>query len=578
VESKGLKGLFIALFVSLFLPAIAHAQGGAALARFKAGLPLVTQPYVNSNRRADAELQDYIYRYEQVWTPFMSLQEKQAFQKIVGVLGGKIRGEKVLPELGTSYWLKYPTRLHSYRSRPEIVREVDYLGIGAGLAATGGMPEILKYANSHGETVMWLDAQGVGEGASGQNGGNFATWSERFNGVTADGFPLDGQSQGLDIERYIFLKRAYPFLPEDELRKLAHESAVLQMTDGVANAELIFDRIAEMGIDADQTQGGWFRFADSAEDERHIQREMELARSLGIQTEWWTALRIQLEFGVPARYGGRLIKGFGNYHPYKFVNGVFEWGLKNNLLLFTQVRVLGIDTNVLDSEPVVVLTSEGPVRVRKGVLVYTDAYTDFIPSVKNIVQPFQSRILTYNHVINRYQGMSMTRHAGDWYANGPRGTWYVDENGQPRMMLLIGGGPDTPAPDPWNLVLNPEHAQVILRQVGETFTDLAHQPPASMWQGPFGFSPDGMSIVDELQGPRVVGSILSDGYGGTRSPLLGMVAAQHFTKSPEELARILEKYAPRRHNGLKRFDKTRFCAGLVYSQKSGLILPARFNQ
>lgn len=558
-----MKGLFIALFLSLFLPAISHAQGGGGFTALRDSLSLRTQPYINAGIRADQPLQDYLYHYERVWGPLMTHEQTQAFQKIVGVLGGNINGEKVLPKLGTSHWLQFPTRLHNFRSQPQILREVDYLGIGAGLSATGGMPEILRHANSRGETVMWVDAQGVGEGASGQNGGNFATWSERFNGVTADGFALDGQSQGLDIERYIFLKKTYPHLSEERLRVLAHESAILQMTVGVKNAALINQQIEEMGIDADLVAGGWFRFADNADDERHILREMELARSLGIECEWWPAEKIRSEFKVPAQFGGRLVKGFGNYHPYKFVNGVFEWGLRNGLQLFTGVRVTGIDSDVSAAEPILVHTNEGTIFVRKGVLVYTDAYTDFIPSVRNAVLPFQSRILTFNHVLNRFQGMSMTRHAGDWYANGPKGTWYVDESGQLRMMLLIGGGPDTPAPDPWNLVLNPEHAEIILKQVAETFPDLEHQPPASMWQGPFGFSPDGMSIVDELQGPRVVGSVATDGYGGTRAPFYGKIAAQHFTRPADQLQAIIQKYAPRRHNGLKRFNDTAFCAGAV---------------
>jgi glycine/D-amino acid oxidase-like deaminating enzyme len=532
----------------------------------KSSLDQQSRVFLRDKRVDQKAMQDRVYAFENRWAPTLTQDQLEKFQRLVGTMGLKVAGELVQAKPSRSFWQLELSYLDSYRWNDAIPYEVDYWGVGAGLAGAGAMPVMLEFCQRTGCTLGWGDAQGVGRGASSLNGGNFAEWSERFNGLTADMKPIEGRTEGLDLERYKFYKFTHADWSEEQTRWMGHQSALLQMRNGVKNARLLQKSALEKGIDADISSAGWFRPADDAEDELHVREEMELAQSMEVETEWWDASRIERELGMKARFGGRLVKGFGNYHPYKYVTGVFDWGVKNGLDLYTNVKVLSIDSSRKDGGPILVHTNKGTIRVRKKVLLFTDAYTDFIPHLKGIIQPFQSRVLNFEHVENRFQGFSITRFAGDWYMNGPKSTWYVDPAGVQRMMMLLGGGPDTPVLDPWKLDIDPDHYAIILRQAYEIFPQLRGQPPSRVFNGPFAFTPDGMAIVGEIDGPDVVGSLGSQGYGGTQSGILAWALAKWITESPSEAERIRREIFPQEFFGLDRFKTMNgpaYCSGLV---------------
>ncbi len=546
----------IALLFTLALlvgPLFAAPVLGPSYAEDLAALELTAQRIESGQAVRSDETQQAFFTFEEQYGSAMSREQTLAFQKIVGRAGGIVRGAVLRVPPSTPFWLLNPSRLHEYQSTPELIKEVDYLGVGAGLAGAGAAAELAQWAATGGFSLAWLDAQGVGEGASGRNGGNFADWSERFTGLTESFEPLTGESEGLLSERYKFLKIAHPYLSELELRRRAHESAVLQMQNGIANRDLFLANLERMGLEADVSENGWLRLADSARDEQHVREEMDFARKQGVDVEWWTAEEISARLGIPAKWGGRLVKGFGNYHPYKYVTGVFEWALKQGLQLYTQTKVLKIDSSVGPDQPVLVYTDRGIIRVRKKVLVFTDSYTDFIPGLKGIIQPYQSRIVTFQGVENKFRGLSLTRFAGDWYMNAPRSTWRLASDGTALTSINLGGGPDTPIADPWQLQDDPKNYETLMRQAYEALPFLKGQPPAAAFEGPFAFTPDGMAVVGELQGPRVVGAVGSQGYGGTQSGLLGWVTAKQITETPARAKALRDKYVPETHFGLARF-------------------------
>ena len=568
--------LFALIFLLLFVPFV-HAGPNATsetYAEAKAELEREASIFL-LNQRVDIEsMRARVHAFEARWVPTLTYLQVEEFQRLVGLMGLDVKGEIVQALPSASYWALKPSYLDKYNSTKPLPIEVDYFGVGAGLAGAGAMPVMLEHCQKTGCTLSWVDAQGVGRGASSLNGGNFADWSERFTGMTAEMKPIEGQTEGLSLERYKFYKFTHADWSEEKTRWMAHQSALLQMRNGIANARLLHKTVQEKNIEAYVSDSGWFRVSDDAKDEHYVREEMDLARSMGVETEWWTAERIERELGIKGEFGGRLVKGFGNYQPYNYVTGVFDWGVRAGLDLYTGVKVLSIDSSRKDGGPILVHTNRGTIRVRKKVLLFTDAYTDFLPHLKGIIQPFQSRVLNFEHVENRFKGFSLTRFAGDFYMNGPKSSWYVDPFGVQRMMMLLGGGPDTPVVDPWNLTIDPEHYAIILRQAYEVFPQLRGIPPSRVFNGPFAFTPDGMAIVGELLGLDIVGSLGSQGYGGTQSGILAWALAKWLTSDPAEAERIRSQYFPEEFFGLKRFESMNgpaYCSSLITAPPKHLI-------
>jgi glycine/D-amino acid oxidase-like deaminating enzyme len=453
--------------------------------------------------------------------------------------------EQVMPTEGVSHWLKVPhPLLHNFQSTPQLPTEVDVLIIGSGLGGLGAAEQLSNFSRTL--KIAVVDARGVAEGATSHNGGNFQPMPENF---------IDRYESLLE-ERYKRSKENFPTLSEPELRQMAKEQALTLLKFGSENGKLFKSIVANYNLNPDISDAGWMRLANSAQEEIDFQRDVEIARSVGISMEIWSAEKITRLTGIQTEFGGRFTPGYGNYHPYKFATQLFEQLLKKGILLYTQTRVTHIDWSTPTDRPVLVQTERGPI-LAKRVIVATDAYTaKMIPAMKDFVFPFQSQIVTYDNISAKevpllQTGWTLTERDGDLYGNIPKATKYIDADGVERAMYLVGGGPDRLVDDPDAPPLSREMYDVIVEQTGFRFPGLKNRLVSSTWTGVFGFTPHRLPYLsyvthNNVYDPRVIMTVGSQGYGGGMSLFGGHLAGQLALLPAVEGEALLRKHDPRR--------------------------------
>lgn len=454
-------------------------------------------------------------------------------------------GGQMMPDGGVPHWLKNPhPLLHNYQSSPGLPTDVDVLIIGSGLGGIGAA-EMLSHHTKNLKIVV-LDSRGVAEGATSHNGGNFQPMPENF---------ID-RYESLIEERYKRSKENYPELSEKELRQMAADQALTMLKFGVENGKLFRSVLDKYNLNPDVSDKGWMRLANSQQEERDFLKDVELAKSIGLSMEIWSAEKITRLTGIKTEFGGRFTPGYGNYHPYKFATQLFEHLLQKGILLYTHTRVTKVDWSRPVNQPVLVHTERGLIRAQK-VIVATDAYTSkLIPEMTGLVEPFQSQVVTYDKISNKEvpllkTGWTLTERDGDLYGNIPLETKYTDASGVERGLYLVGGGPDRLVPDADRPPLSQEMFDVIVEQTSYRFPGLKHWLVSSTWTGVFGFTPQRLPFLsyvthDGVYDPRVIMTVGSQGYGGGMSLFGGHLAGQIALLSPEQGEELLRQYDPHR--------------------------------
>ncbi len=485
--------------------------------------------------------QSWIYAMEEELITSGAPQEQiVAFQLWVARKGGRLNYRQIMPEGGTSHWLEelHPT-LHDYQSTTELPTYADVVIIGTGLAGAGAAEKLSDRA--HDEVIVVLDARGVAEGATGQNGGNFQPMPESF--IT--------KYEGLLEERFKFSQKNFPDLSEEELRVMARQQGQTLIAFGRENGKLFKSLVEKYNLDPHISDAGWMRLANSAEEEAKFHSDIEVARSMGVYFEFWSAEKIQSRTPIRTEFGGRFAPGYGNYHPYEFVTQLFEHLLQKGIRLYTQTRVTKIEWNSPIDQPILVRTERGDILAKK-VIVATDAYTaKLIPEMESLIEPFQSQVVTYEHVPDILQGWTLTERDGDLYINIPKATKYVDENGNPFGMKLGGGGPDRFTAFPDNPPLSQEMFDVIMEQMVYRFPFLEGRPVSNTWTAVFAFTPLRLPYLDYIThdgilDSRLVVTVGSQGYGGGMSLLGGHLAGGMVSMNPLVAEEFLKQYDPHR--------------------------------
>ncbi len=487
--------------------------------------------------RVTPEIQQYIYKFEETRLPHMTPDERAQFQTWVGKVGGKMRTEISLPADNQPYWLREKGALYDYQSAPNLPERVDVLIIGAGLTGVSAAYHMEEFVRQ-GLSVAVIEAGNIGEGSSGRNGGNFELMPENFK----------VKYEYLVRERFKYLREFFPRLTDAELLRKAKRQARTMMQFGQRNALRFLDIVHKNNIDADVSDEGWLRIAENEEEVRGFEADAKLARSLGIKVEILTKEEIKARFNIDAEFAGRLIYGFGNYHPYKFLVGAMKVAISRGINLFTNTKVTNINTN--DPKEVIVESDRGAIRTSR-VIVATNAYTsEFLPELKAI-HPYQSQIFTLEHVEDHLKGITYTGHQGDQYANIPKGSKYVDENGVARGTLLVGGGEDTPIKSASQVRQNPEVFKSVKGLTDKYHPDTVNQPPSAGWAGPMGFTDDRAPLIGFLvrngKEDRRVGIAAGfSGYGGSYCVEAGYLVGQMVMTGKYQKGAPPDIFAPQR--------------------------------
>jgi gamma-glutamylputrescine oxidase len=232
--------------------------------------------------------------------------------------------------------------------------EADICIVGGGYA---GLSAALELAE-RGFDVVLLEANRVGWGASGRNGGQIVT----------------GYAAGMGQMR--------KWVGRDDARRLwalAEEAKAL-----------LRDRVRDHAIDCDLKAGYLF----AALKDRHID-ELRAEKTLWEDEYGYPGLElvdrdgVRAEVDTSAYCGGLLDSGGGHLHPLNYALGLARAALAGGVRVFEGARVLRIDRGPRPS----VTTAQGSVSARHLVLCGNAYLGDMVPELRRKIMPVGTYII-----------------------------------------------------------------------------------------------------------------------------------------------------------------------------------------
>jgi gamma-glutamylputrescine oxidase len=192
---------------------------------------------------------------------------------------------------------------------PPLQEEIhcDVLVVGAGFAGLSAAIELSR----RGYSVVVLEADRVGSGASGRNGGQ----------------AIAGYASGQEPFEY----------------QLGRDQARLAWELSLQSIDLIDQRIRDFDIDCDWVKG-YLHVADSPRKARALQEEMaSMARDYGFQTELFTGADVQRHIRSPLYQASAFDTTSGHLHPLKYVLGLARAAQSLGVKLFEHSAVTRLD-------------------------------------------------------------------------------------------------------------------------------------------------------------------------------------------------------------------------------------------
>ncbi|MFT5796500.1 MAG: glycine/D-amino acid oxidase-like deaminating enzyme [Candidatus Azotimanducaceae bacterium] len=231
------------------------------------------------------------------------------------------------------------------------VAEADTVVIGGGFT---GLSAALHLVQA-GQSVILLEAETPGWGASGRNGGQ-----------VNPGLKANPQ----DIEA--------TFGPEMGKRMVA-------LSGGAG--KLVFDLIRRHSIECDANECGWVRSATNSKALAELHEIARQWRVRGHDVDEVSGIQMSNLLGSAAYEGGIIDRRGGNIHPLNFALGLASAAEKAGVRIFGDSRVNEVKST---QDNVTVVTAQGQVTAKRA-LICTNAYTgDLMPPLGQTVVPVTS--------------------------------------------------------------------------------------------------------------------------------------------------------------------------------------------
>ena len=218
--------------------------------------------------------------------------------------------------------------------------EVDAVVVGAGFAGLSAALELAR----RGFSVVVLEAERIGSGASGRNGG------QAIVGYASGQGPFEQQLGAADAQR------AWDMSLE-----------AIQLLDA---------RIAEHAIDCDRVNG-YVYVADSARKALELHEEMEGLKRRGIEVDWAEGADLPRLINSPRYFAAAREQRSGHLHPLKYALGLARAAQAAGVRIFEQSPV----TSLQRGATLVAGTAQGQVKARFGVLAGNCMLPEYGPRV-----------------------------------------------------------------------------------------------------------------------------------------------------------------------------------------------------
>jgi len=206
-----------------------------------------------------------------------------------------------------------------------------------------------------GENVTLLEAETIGWGASGRNGGQV--------------------NPGLKAN------------PEETEQAFGADMGKRMVALSGGAAALVFDLIRRHGIECDAFSGGWIRPATNAKTLAGLYEGARQWRIRGHDVDEVTRREMTDMLGVDAYIGGIIDRRGGNIQPLNFALGLAAAAERSGARIHGDSRVTGVQAA---GDTVTVTTAGGQITARRAIIC-TNAYTDgLMPPLSATVVPVTS--------------------------------------------------------------------------------------------------------------------------------------------------------------------------------------------
>ncbi|PWY76133.1 FAD dependent oxidoreductase [Aspergillus sclerotioniger CBS 115572] len=257
----------------------------------------------------------------------------------------------------TSYWLKDPHPLASYRSSPTVPQHCDIAIIGTGLAGVATAYHILSTSHAEKPSVVLLEARQVCSGATGRNGGHTKL-------AAAIAKPL------------------YDDYGDVATQVINHQLEQLSALKEVVDKE---------SIDCDLKVTRSFDVFFEEDHAREIREFIDEKKSEGVlwakEVEWIEGSDVDKISGVMNGKGALIVPAISLW-PYKLVTALLSRVLELGGQLYTETRVTRVEEG---SNQTTITTSRGTLTAEKTIFA-TNAYTAaLLPQYEGVIPPFKGQ-------------------------------------------------------------------------------------------------------------------------------------------------------------------------------------------
>ncbi len=395
------------------------------------------------------------------------------------------------------------------------------------------IPQLIEEACIKGPSIVVLEKDRPASGASGKNGGNIEIIPENYFCDLYEGLEVERLKSLREMQASHCVKRTREVsLADTDLKKEArrHAEAVLHFAHH--NRDTLRATVERENIACDFSPTGWIKTTEDADEALSLQRDHEIVRDLKIDSQMWRPDEIHRVFDINATHVGRFSPSDGTYHPWKFVEGVFDKALDKHVNLCLHTEVMPIQPGSVDDGLQEVVTTRGTVRARVVVLA-TEGFTRKVLPEFSEIETYRSQIQVTEHAPDKSKGKLVTGNKGDKYWNQPRGGAHkkcaplLMGGDADRPIRSIGSGGDTDAPtdDPDNVPIWKSTHDLLLKYRHNDFPELDDMPLSAEWAGPMGFTRDRLPVVGALR-ENIYMCAGFNGYGGSFTVAAGDVAAQ----------------------------------------------------
>lgn len=370
----------------------------------------------------------------------------------------------------------YAATAHATPERPRLLEDVraDVCIVGGGFT---GLSAALELVGS-GLSVVLLEAERIGWGASGRNGGQL----------------IHGYCRSLDV-----IGKRYGPDAERGLGAMALEGA-----------RLIRERIAEHGIDCDLVDGG-FVAALNRKQLDDLREEVAVWARHGHDAPYIVERDAVAAIVRTDRYvGGMVDPTGGHFHPLNFLLGEAAAVERGGGVIYERSRVVSVG----EGPRPVVRTAHGSVEA-DTVLLCGNAYLgDAVPALTARVMPVSSQIIVTEPLGGRAADLLPGNHCvedANYILDYFRRT--ADDR------LLYGGGVVYGGQDPASITGK------IRPNLLKTFPDLKDVRIDYAWSGKFALTMTRIPQIGRLA-PNIYFSHGDSGHGVTTTQLLGRLLAE----------------------------------------------------